>query len=129
MALYVLSLKGMIMTNKEFVNKLISRLYSKNYISWQKEITEFLQENNLQVINTKDQLLGYSVENVIDYYSEWREYYQVSYGRNIPLELTREQSQYLLDLANRLNSIHELAFCWDDIHQAIEQWLEETYVT
>lgn len=121
------------MTNEEFAKKLINRLYSKNYISWQEsielEITEFLQENNLQVINTKDQLLGYCVENVIDYYSQDLEHYQEKYGVDIPSELTREQAQYLLELADRLNSNHDLGFCWDDIHEAIEEWLKENYAT
>jgi len=121
------------MTNEEFAKKLISKLCSRNYISWQEgiqgEVTQFLQENNLQVINTKDQLLGYCVEDVIIYYFQELEHYQEKYGSNIPSELTREQSQYLLELADRLNSKHELTFCWDDIDEAIEEWLGENYAT
>jgi hypothetical protein len=120
------------MTNEEFIKALLSRLVIKNYINDQKgvqeEIAEFLQQNNLQVINTKDQLLDYYVENVIDYYDDWRNCYQNKYGKNIPLELTKEQGQYLLELANRLNSRQALPD-WDDIYEAIEQWLGETYAT
>jgi GTP-sensing pleiotropic transcriptional regulator CodY len=116
------------MTNEEFAEKLISRLCSRNYISWQEgiqgEITEFLQNNNLQVINTKQQLLGYSIEYVIYAYED---YYNnlVSNTCNLPPKLTTKQAEYILELADRINSNHDCDFSNEDIHDAIDQWIKE----
>lgn len=106
--------------------------YAKYFINaWKdvlvKDIINFLRENNLQVINTKDQLLGFCSEDVSSYYIQKLEHYQEEYGFNIPETLTQKQAQDLLELADTLNSKHDLGFYWDDIDEAINQWLSENY--
>lgn len=86
-------------------------------------IEEYLNEYSLQVISTKNQLLGYSVDNVHTWYNESLEYKEKY--TNAPSELTEKQAQYLLNLADRLNAKHDYEFSWEDIDAAINQWLSE----
>lgn len=114
------------MTNEEFAEQLAKSFFSLNDIGFnklRKTIDNFLLKNHLQVINTKNQLLGYSVENVHTWYNESSEYKE-KYP-NAPSELTEKQAQYLLNLADRLNADHDYEFSWEDIDAAINQWLSE----
>lgn len=117
------------MNNKEFAEQLANYHFTINPIAadqLKESISKFLQENNLQVINTKDQLLSFCSDDVVAWYLDSLEDYLKGYP-NAPTKLTQEQSQHLLELANNLNSNHELGFCWDDIDEAIQQWLKENY--
>lgn len=114
------------MTNEEFAEQLARSYHPLNDIGFdrlRKTIDNFLLKNYLQVINTKDQLLGYSVENVHTWYNESSEYKEKY--TNAPSELTEKQAQYLLNLADRLNAKHDYEFSWEDIDAAINQWLSE----
>lgn len=114
------------MTNEEFAEQLAKSFFSLNDIGFnklRKTIDNFLLKNHLQVISTKDQLLGYSVENVHTRYNESSEYKEKYL--NAPSELTEKQAQYLLNLADRLNADHDYEFSWEDIDAAINQWLSE----
>ena len=114
------------MTNKEFAEQLARSYHPLNDIGFDRLreiINNFLLKNHLQVINIKNQLLGYSVENVHTWYNESSEYKEKY--TNAPSELTEKQAQYLLNLADRLNAKHDYEFSWEDIDAAINQWLSE----
>lgn len=119
------------MTNEEFAMNLKNHLIDWGWISVEDYIEhgniidcieEYLNKNSLQVINIKNQLLGYSVENVHTWYNESS--YKEKYP-NAPSELTEKQAQYLLNLADILNANHDYGFSWEDIDAAINQWLSK----
>ena len=125
------------MNNNEFAINLKDHLLDCGWVSAEDEeeedsiidcIETYLNGDNLQVINTKQQLLGYCSDDVVIHYENHVEDYQSRYP-SAPDKLTVEQSQDLLKWADRLNSRHDLGFCWDDIDDAIEEWLEENYVS
>lgn len=121
------------MTNEEFAKGLLQSIdeitnWSYPTTSYISRINKYLTENNLQVINTKDQLLGYCSGDVASYYESNVEHYKEKYP-TVPDKLTVKQSQDLLEWADRLNSKHDLGFCCDDIDEAIEEWLKENYAS
>jgi hypothetical protein len=125
------------MNNNEFAINLKDHLLDCGWVSVEDEeeedsiidcIETYLNGDNLQVINTKQQLLGYCSDDVVIHYENNVEDYQSRYP-SAPDELTVEQSHDLLEWADRLNSGHDLGFCCDDIDDAIEEWLEENYVS
>ena len=121
------------MTNEKFaegVLKSIDEITDWSYPTtfYISRINKYLTENNLQVINTKNQLLGYCTLDVEGWYASNLEDYQKKYPI-APSKLTVDQSQNLLEWASNLNSKHDLGFCWDDIDEAIEEWLKENYAS
>ena len=125
----------MIMTNEEFAINLKNHLLDYGWVSAENKeednnivdcIEEYLNGDSLQVISTKDRLLGYCSDDVAGWYKSNVEEYQEKYP-TAPDKLTVEQSQDLLEWASNVNSKHDLGFCWDDIDDAIEEWLKENY--
>ena len=125
------------MNNNEFAINLKDHLLDCGWVSVEDEeeedsiidcIETYLNGDNLQVINTKQQLLGYCSKDVFIHYKNNVEDYQSRYPF-APDELTVEQSQDLLKWADRLKSGHDLGFCWNDIDDAIEEWLKENYAS
>lgn len=114
------------MTNEEFAINLKDYLIDCGWISVKDYIEhdnivdcieKYLNEYSLQVISTKDQLIGYSVDNVHTWYNKSLKYKE-KYP-NAPFELTEKQTQY------RLNADHKYEFSWNDIDNAINQWLSK----
>lgn len=118
------------MTNEEFAEQLDKYLSSKNYYLAAVNgilsdfILDYFKENSLLVINPKQQLLGFSIENVI---SKYEDYYNnlTPDTYNLPLHLTTKQAEYILELADRINSNHDCGFTSEDIEEAIEQWAKD----
>ena len=115
------------MNNKDFANQLAEYLFKNNdYADHIKEIVPlFLADNNLQVINTRDTLTSFCVEDVVCHYKEYKN--KLSSNLTIPDDLTIEQARWILSRADYNNSDHEYGLDWGEIEEAIDEWLEENY--
>lgn len=112
------------MNNKEFANQVADYLFTNSeYANHIKKVLPlFLADNHLQVIDTRDSLLSFCVEDVICHYDYYKK--NLTSNQNIPKKLNISQARYILNEANYINTKHEYGLDWNDIELAIANWIE-----
>jgi len=114
------------MNNQEFANQIADYLFTdEDYNNHVKEVLPlFLSKHNLQIIDTRDTLVSFCVEDVILHYEEFKNNNPTNLI-DFPDKLTIEQARWILARADYNNSKHEDGLDWDEIELAIDEWLEE----
>ena len=114
------------MINEEFAEQFYNYYFSlENWWSADKlkyAIINYLNKNKLQVINTKEELVAITLDD-IDY--QYALYIENHPNPNAPDELTKSQAKWILDMTDKINSKHDGYYSEYDIQLAIEEWLKE----
>ena len=116
------------MINEEFAEQFYNYYFSlENWGSADKlkyAIIDYLNKNKLQVINTKEELVAITLDDIDYQYALYIENYP---NPRAPDELTKSQAKWILDMTDRINSKHDGYYNEYDIQLAIEEWLKEEY--
>jgi hypothetical protein len=115
------------MTNEEFAIGLLQSIdeitnWSYPKTSYISRIKNYLAKNNLQVINSKEELVAITLNDIEDQYAL---YIQNNPNVKAPEKLTELQAKWILNEADSINSKYDLYYEECDIQLAIENWLEQ----
>ena len=111
------------MINEEFAEQFYNYYSLDNWWSADKlkyAIINYLNKNKLQVINTKEELVAITLDDIDYQYALYIENHP-----NAPDELTKSQAKWILDMTDRINSNHDGYYSEYDIQLAIEEWLKK----
>lgn len=119
------------MINKEFAINLKNHLLDCGWVSAKDYIEhgnivncieEYLNGDSLQVINTKEELVAITLDDIDYQYALYIENHP-----NAPDKLTKSQAKWILDMTDKINSNHDGYYNEYDIQLAIEEWLKKEY--